>query len=113
MSKSNSEEISNPEILLLQKEMEIALLKNNKEISQDLDRTIDRHMSNFTKLIQPLSEQTMKLATAQEFIKKDLFKLKADLKIHKKALAGYVAAGVIVVGVLEFFIKMIMDTKAH
>lgn len=108
---------SNAELEMVKKDVKIALLENNKEISQDLDRTIDRHMTHVTKLItsltQPLSDQTMKLAIAQDALKKEIANIKSDIKIHKKTLVAYAGAGVIAIGVIEFFIKMIIDTRGH
>lgn len=109
-----SSEISESNTRLM---IRVALLENNKELTQGLDTIIERHINHITKLInsltQPLHETTQELTKSQEHLKLEVSRIKSDIRVHKKTLAGYTAAAIIVAGILEFFITVILDNHKH
>lgn len=97
--------------------IENALLINNKELTQGLDRTIEKHINNITRLInsqtQPLINEIMTLGKAHQDLKTDVEGIETDMKVHKRTLRAYVAAAVIIVGILQFFFNILLDHHSH
>ena len=99
-----------PEIKLT---IENALLHNNKQLTDEFDKSIEKHMEVMTRTInqqtQPLMAELVEVARQQESIKARIGVVENEQKLRKARMAAYGAAGLIALGVFQFLLTQVMS----
>lgn len=101
-----------PEIKLT---IENALLTNNKvltdEFTKSIEKSVSNMTSNFNQQTQPLFSQIVEIAREQEKGKARLMIVENNQKVRKGVAAGWGAAAIVILGVIQYLITQIAVGK--